>query len=155
MKTGSGHPRASTIKDDHRQGSNGIINRFLNTAKRNVFCSFTKSIRVKETGVLPKLFGFFFAVNKSFLTILQNSHFKTVVVIYCGSSVATRTSFRVHFVFNFNSFHSWKICFHLLYYKTLQKNHLKIIFSCLNTSTRFLFFVKTLSYFPRNYFFVT
>ena len=65
------------------------------------------------------LFWIFGVLNKSFLKNvvfkLQNSHFKPVVVLYCGSAWATRTNFPVQCAFNNNhlpkSLHSWKRCF--------------------------------------------
>ena len=108
-KVSSGRPRASTIKDDHRITMNvlkDIRKRLLSTA--NKLTKLTKSRRVEEMGFLSKICGKMFSlVNKSYPS---KQSFKPVIVVYCGSSGATRTNFAVQCVFNYkhlsNSLHS-------------------------------------------------
>ena len=110
-KGGSGRPRASIIKHNHRLKMTvlkGIRKRLLSTAKRNSFSRLTKSKRVKEKVFLSKTCG------KHVFCGQQKFFFKTVILSlwssFCGSSGATRTNFPVQCAFNykplFNSLHS-------------------------------------------------
>ena len=139
-KVGYGRPRAFTIKDDHRLKMTvlkGIRKRLLSTAKNKnrtkKFFFQTEKIqkRVQKCDFYQKY------VEKCFLwstkVFLQDSHFKPVVFIYCGSSGAIRTNFPVLYAFNNkpfpNSLRNSNRCFHIfLFQNSTCKSYFTVFF---------------------------
>ena len=82
--------------------------------------------------------------NKSFLTVLQYSHFKPVVELYCRIAGATETNFPVQCAFKFkqlpNSVHSWKKCAHLFYFQNCNNPLVSHIFLSKPSNAVFLIF---------------
>ena len=114
-KVNSVRPRASTIKDNHRLQMTVLTDSKKTFVGHRIYFVFTTfliiipfsslfwvlSIQKKIFFLLLRIFCY---VQQIFSYTLQNSCFKPVVVLCCGSSGVTRTNFPVHCAFSFKHF---------------------------------------------------
>ena len=128
-KVGPGRPRTSTTKHDHRLKM-AVLKVEENVCwaqqKETLFLDKQNPEEWKKWDFYQKyLEKLFSVVNKSFP---QDSHFKSIVLLCCGSFGKIRTNFPVQCAFDYkslsNSLHSWKRCFRLFYFKTLLVSHI-------------------------------
>ena len=99
----------------------------------------------------------FCRAQKTFSYTLPNSYFKNVVVLYCGSSGATRTNFSIESTINNkhfpNSLFRWKRCFQHFYFKIRKNPLVNNIFLPFSWNSIFQIFVKMLSWLTTNHFY--
>ena len=146
-KVRSGRPTASTIKDDHRFKMTVLKVNFFWPPKHFfhiflikilfpllfLFCQSRKRI-------LSCCFEFLLCSTKVYL-YPSISHFKPVVVFYCGSSGVTRTNFPVQCAFNNNplpnSLKCWKRCFQHFFFQICKNPLVSHIFRCFSCNSIF------------------